>query len=184
MVSLLKYSGLLSLPLFALLATVLMSHAPGHAVRTHSISKTILFLHHPTLRFLFRLNFILKSFVDFIFLWYIAKFFQLSWESPIIWCLGVACVLFASLAYFIEGKHAFWHVLLVYGVGVLWAITEVLLAYHIGVQWFIQYTWVSAIIPTVIAFWYLYVKKVTVVVQVVCIIMIYSWLVVFVTNFL
>lgn len=180
----LKYIGLLSLPLFATVAFILIRRAPGYVLGRHSISETILFLEKPRYRGVFRMNFIVKALIDSCFLWVLAATIHISFWSPIVWCMAISNILFAALAFVLVGKTRLAHIILIYTVGVLWAVCELLIAYRIGIGWFTLYTWVIAVVPTAIAFWYLFRKKVNVGVQVVCMTMIYSWLVIFVTKFL
>jgi hypothetical protein len=184
MFDLLKYTGLLSIPLFTCIAFAIIAQAPGHTWKKHSISETILFLQHSKLKVLFRLNFILKALIDSIFLWYIGQAYHVSYGSPIILGSGTAIAFFGLLAFVTVDTQKLLHVFLIYSVGVLMALSEICLAYLTRVQWFIVFTWIITVAPVCIAFWYLYLNKVSVLVQSVCIIMVYSWFVVFVFQFL
>jgi hypothetical protein len=96
--------------------------------------------------------------------------------------LSIFC--FGSLAYFIDGKYEKQHVVLIYSVITFWPIVEILLAYHVGTFWFILLTWVFATIPAIIAFWSLFMQKISVIVQLLCVSFTFSWLLIFITKFL
>ncbi len=181
---LLKYTGLLSIPLFLIIAFSLIAQAPGYSYRQHSISKTILFLEHTKYKFLFRLNFIFKAIIDMCFLGYLVQVLHLSYLSPIVWIFVLGSLLFGSLAFILVSNMELLHVIVIYTAIVLWALFEVLVAGVVGVSWFTVFTWLVACISTAIAFWFLYIRNITVVVQVICTVMVYSWLIVFVTKFL
>jgi len=56
-----KYSSLLSFPLFAIVALVLVRKTTDYSFHTHTISKSIHFLNNPLQLVVFRLNFIVKA---------------------------------------------------------------------------------------------------------------------------
>lgn len=179
-----KYFGIISLPLFLVIAFWCIRQTEGHQLHKHSISKSILFLKNPFYRLIFRLNFVLKSLLDFLFLLYIKDHLQLSFTSPAIITLGIAIALFALLSLVIEGSTHALHLIIIYAAGVIWAISNILMALYIAVNWFTLVTYVMASIPWIIGFGALFLRRITVYVQLVCIVFIYSWTMLFVLKFL
>lgn len=179
-----KYNGLISVPLFAIISFLLIKKKTNFSFSQYTISKSILFLHNRIQRIIFRLNFLLKALLDLGFTWYIIHFFKLPFNSPVIWSLLLSSVLFGSLSYFIEGTHSTVHKIIVYSSGVLWVLSQIYLSSLTRDPLFIGLTNAMTAIFTVLTFWFMFAKKTNVFIQALCMVILYSWLAVFVFNYL
>lgn len=100
-----KFTSLISVPLFGIIALLLIKQAGGnYSLRTHTISQSGKLLTKPEHNLVFRLNFIIKGFLDLFFYLYILEYFKISLYSPVSLMLILSAVLFGSLGYFIEEK--------------------------------------------------------------------------------
>jgi len=179
-----KYNSIISIPLFSIISLFLIRKAPDFSFRKHTVSMSILLFNRPTQTLIFRLNFVIKGLLDLGFVWFILHYFKISFESPTAWVLILSALLFGSLAYFIEGKYTITHKVIAYSSGVFWAIGQIHLAKLIGDVSFIQLTNIAVVIPLVLAFGFMFVKKTNVFIQVLCMSMWYIWLVLFVFTYL
>lgn len=179
-----KYNSILSIPLFTIIALLLIKKAPEFSFSRSTVSKSILVLRGKTNRVIFRLNFILKALLDFGFIWYLIVKLNISFNSLLTWFLVLSVSLFAFLSYFIEGKHSLMHKILVYSVGVFWALSQIFLSYFTGNISFIRFSYLASLIPGFLAFGFLFARKTNVIVQAVCVIILYSWLTIFVFRYL
>lgn len=179
-----KYFSIISMPLFMIIAFLLIKKLPDFSFSKHTISKTALFIKDPFHMFIFRLNFIIKTLLDLGFVWYLIFRLKISFGSSLSWLLILSTLLFSLLAYFLVGRHTFIHRIIIYGYGVLWAIIQILLAQMTGNLTFIFYTNLLSISTLVIAFGYLFAEKTNVFVQAVCIVLLYSWLLIFIFKYL
>ncbi|MCR4329572.1 MAG: hypothetical protein NUV65_03425 [Candidatus Roizmanbacteria bacterium] len=179
-----KYTGLISTPLFSLVALLLIKKTRGFTFSKSTISKSILLLEKSTHRAIFQLNFLVKAALDLGFLWYLMYCLQI----PVISFLGLTLILsvffFGLLAYFTEGKYRIPHLVLVYSYGSLWGIDQVLLALLTKDTLFIVCTSLISATSIVIAFWYLFMKKLNVFVQILCVSLLYFWQIVFILEYL
>ena len=180
----LKYSYLLSVPLFTILGLLLIKDSPSFSLRKYTVSESILHLKSPLYISIFRLNFIIKALLDFGFAVYVLNYFQIPYGSIISISLFVSAFLFGTLAYFTEGKHTTSHRVIVYTSGMLWGLGHILLVRSIGVDTFLVQTTVAIITPIVIGFWFLFTHKTNAIVQAICISIWYVWLWVFVSQYL
>lgn len=179
-----KYGSLLSVPLFAIIALILIKQTKNYSLRTHTISQSIKYLTKPSHSLLFRLNFLIKALLDLSFSVYVLDYFSISFTSPIALLLITSSLLFASLAYFIEGKHTKLHMWIVYTSGFLWAIGYILVVLLISNSVFSLFTILAILTPVVIGFWYLFRKKTNAFVQAGCVIIWYIWILLFVFQYL
>jgi len=179
-----KYGSLLSLPLFSIVALFLVKNLPDFSFSQHTVSKSVQFLNDPARRLVFRLNFIPKAFLDLGFVLYVLQRFSIPVTSFIAWDLILAASLFALLAYFIEGKYRVIHGVIIYSIGVLWAIGLIYLAFYLQTRWFMVFTVITAGLPACLAFLFLGLRKTNVWVQALCMSILYSWFVVFTYTFL
>lgn len=180
----LKYNSVISIPLFAIIALALIRKAKDYSVRNHTISKSIHFLNDPIQNAVFRLNFIIKAFLDFSFALYIIHHFQISLGSFISLMLLFSAFLFGTLAYFVEGKYTMPHKIATYTSGVLWVFGQFAVVRLIGDSGFTFFSIVFLFIPILLAFGYLFAKKTNVVVQAVCMSIWYIWILVLVFRYL
>jgi hypothetical protein len=179
-----KYNSVLSIPLFSVVALFLIRRTPNFSFSKHTVSKTVLFLNHSTHALIFRLNFVIKGILDLGFVWYLIRCYNLSFNSPLSWCLTLSAFLFGLLAYFVEGAHTRMHRIVAYSSGVLWAISEVYLALLTDDAFFIQLTAVSVAVVVCLTFGFKFAKKTNVFVQAFCMIVWYMWLILFVFRYL
>ena len=179
-----KYNSILSVPLFTVIALSLIKKAPGFSFSKSTVSKSIFHLKRKTHRIIFRLNFILKSLLDFGFTLYLMNRFNISPKSLLGFALILAVIFFGILAYFIEGKYSVLHKIFTYSGGVFWAISQILLAQLTKDLVFITFTNVLTFIVLFLTFGFLFTKKTNVIVQAVCMFLLYSWIVIFVFRYL
>ena len=179
-----KYNSLISILLFGFIEVFLIRRIPEFSFASQTISKTIKFIKQPYERLIFRLNFVLKSFIDIGFLWYIKEHFSLQFTAPVVWVYSCIILLFASLSYITE--DAFWvaHYIVVYTVIALLSVSQLLFAGLTRDSVFSQISLIAATIPFIISFWYLYARKTNVYVQIACFVISFSWLAVFVFRYL
>ena len=109
-----KYNSVISVPLFTIIALLLIKRAPEFSFLKSTVSKSIFHLRGKTYRIIFRLNFILKSLLDFGFALYLMNRFEISPKSFLGFFLILSFIFFGLLAYFIESKHSVIHKILVY----------------------------------------------------------------------
>lgn len=179
-----KYGTLISIPLFSLIALLLVRKSPDYSFQTHTVSKSIYVLRHRTQRIIFRLNFILKGLLDLGFALYVLNYFRLPLESITFFSLLVSAILFGSLAYFTEGKHSLSHKIATYTGGVFLVIGQISLAGVIGDRNFLLFSIVFVSVPLVLAFLFLFTKRTNVVVQTVCMAIWYIWYIALVARYL
>ena len=178
-----KYNSIISVPLFGIIEYFLIQNNKDFSFKSSTISKSILVL-KGSKQAIFRFNFLLKALLDFGFFLFIIQYFQLSWQTIIPWFFVIETVLFASLAYFIEGTYSLIHKIVTYASGVAWMICQLCLAYVTKDVSFTYFTWVVVTIVMGITFGYGAIKKTNVIVQIVCMLILYSWLAVLVFKFL
>ncbi len=179
-----KYNSLISIPLFAIVALVLVRKTTDYSFHNHTISKSIHFLNNPLQNAMFRLNFIIKALLDFSFALYIINHFKVSFGSFIFLMLLSSAFLFGTLAYFVEGKYSTSHKIATYTGGTLWVIGQFAVVRLIGDSGFTIFSTIFLSIPILLAFGYLFAKKTNVVVQAICMSIWYIWLLVFVFRYL
>jgi len=179
-----KYNSLISVPLFSIIALLLIRKTKDFSFYKHTVSKSINFLHHPFYAIIFRLNFIIKALLDLGFAFYVINHFQISLKSPISWALIISALLFGSLAYFIEGKHTTSHRIITYISGVLWAVDQIFIVRLINNTAFLIFTIIIIPIPLILAFLFLFTKKTNVILQGICMLIWQIWLILFVFQYL
>lgn len=179
-----KYNTLISIPLFGVIALLLIKRTTEFSFLKSTVSKSILVLRGKTNRIIFRLNFILKALLDFGFIWYLIVKFDIPFNSLLAWFLILSVSLFASLSYFIEGKHSLIHKIVIYSVGIFWALSQIYLSYLIRNVSFIRFSYFASFIPGILAFGFLFTKKTNVIVQAFCVSILYSWLIIFIFLYL
>jgi len=180
----LKYATVISQPVFAIIALILIKKTPGFSFAKHTISKSILLMEKSSFKYIFSANFLLKSILDLGFLWYILFKFNLVLNSSVGRLLLTSILMFASLAYFVEGKHKVIHRIIIYTLGILWMAVQELLAHMTGSFAFGLFTDFVTFTVAVIAYWGIFTKKENVIIQIICMSLLYSWLLVFVLMFL
>lgn len=179
-----KYNSVISVPLFALIALFLIRRTKNFSFSLHTVSKSILYLSRTKHKIIFRLNFILKALLDFGFFLFLIDRFNISWKTPLPWIFVVETTFFASLAYFVEGKYSLMHKIVAYISGVAWTICEFYLAYATGNTLFILFTYGIAIVSMGIAFGTLVKKKTNVFIQIISMLILYSWVLAYVFTYL
>lgn len=179
-----KYGSILSIPLFSIIALLLIKKVPDFSFSKHTVSKSVFFFARPTHSLIFRLNFVIKMLLDLGFVWFVLKHFKISFSSPLACFLILSALLFGSLAYFIEGKYPVTHKIIAYGSGVFWAMGQLYLAQLTGNTFFIQLTNIMVAVPIILAFSFMFAKKTNAFVQVFCMSIWYIWLLIFVFQYL
>jgi hypothetical protein len=179
-----RYNTLISVPLFTLIGMLLVVKLPGFAYSQTTFSRSILFLHSPLKRLVFRVNFIIKALLDLGFVWYVAAALKLSLTSPLTILWTLSAVLFSSLSIFLEGSQTIRHRVMVYGSGLLWVIGQIYLANYLGQADFIKITLLIAVTTMVMTFGSLFFNKTNVLIQIACVALFYAWIVRLVFEYL
>jgi hypothetical protein len=91
---------------------------------------------------------------------------------------------FGLLAFYTEENNSVIHRVLVYGLGVFWMIVQVLCALLTKNSLFIVFTNLNILITILLAFGALFSKKTNVLIQIICVSIIYFWYLIYVFNFL
>ena len=179
-----RYSSLVSVPLFSVVALFILKNVQEYSFNKHTISKSILFLNHPTKIVIFRVNFLIKAILDLSFALFVINHFEIPiWSFTSLMLISYA-VLFGTLAYFVVGKHSISHKIITYMSGVLWMLGELSVVRLIGDGVFTIISLVLLSIPIILAFGYLFAKKTNVIVQAICMFIWYIWLLIFVFRYL
>lgn len=179
-----RYGTLISCPLFALIALLLISRTSNFSIKKLTISKSVNYLKNPFLKQVFRFNFILKALLDLGFTFYVLNHLKLSYLSLIGILTIISIFLFGALAYFVEGKYTVIHNILIYSYMTLWVIGQILIANYIGNIIFTTFTLIFLLTPLVIGFWSLYKRATNILIQALDLFFVYSWLIVFVFKYL
>lgn len=180
----LKYLSIISLPLFAVIGFWIIKQSPNFSFKKGTFSESITSIEKPSHRLIFQLNFILKAVLDLGFAWYVIQSFGLSGNSSVARFLLIQNILFASLAYYVEGKYAVAHRVIIYTVGVCWLITQALLAQLTNDTNFILFTDISIVTVSLLAYSMLFARKTNSIIQIICMAIFYAWLIIFVYNYL
>lgn len=175
-----KYNSLISVPLFAFIGLLLIKNNPNFSFSHYTISKSIFFLSNRTHRIIFRLNFLLKALLDLGFAWFVIHHFNISYKLPVFWSLILSFMLFGSLSYFVEGKFPIVHKVITYSGGILWLFSQTYLSLLTKDVTFIRLTNIITAIVFIVAFGFMFAKRTNVIVQALCMFLLYSWLLIFV----
>lgn len=179
-----KYSELLAIPLFCLIVYALMRDSGSYSISRNTISKSVLFLKGRK-RMAFQLSFILKALLDLGFFLFVIDRFNLSWHTAVWWILLAEPLLFSSMAYFIVGPFTTIHRIVAYGTYLIWAYMEIYVANRIGIPVFTSLTYGSliALIGTAIINIVL-VRRSNAVEQIICMVLFYGWMGMFVLRYI
>lgn len=179
-----KYNSLISIPLFSVITLFLIKGTPCFSFSKHTVSKSIFFLTHPIKNWIFRFNFVVKALLDLSFDLYVLHHLHISYTAPVAFILCVSALFFGLLAYFTEGKYTVLHVIFIYSHIVLWTIGHILIAYVVGNGAFLLFTIIFLSSSVILGFWSLFTSKTNVLVQAVCMSILYTWLLIFVFQYL
>lgn len=181
-----KYNTLISIPLFAIIALLIVKKTPDFSFRNHTFSKSIYFLNHPKQILVFRLNFLLKALLDIGFVLYLIQYFKIGFTSVLSISLLSSAVLFGLLAFFVEGKEkqTLLHRIITYGSGFLWSIGQLIIASLIGTSGFTIFTVIIVFVCMALLLGFLFMKRTNTVVEIICMCLWYIWLIIFVYNYL
>ena len=179
-----KYFSLISIPLFAFIALLLIKNEPDFSFSKHTISKSAYFLKDPVKMLIFRFNFIIKAVLDLGFVFYLIFNLNISFQSPLTFLLILPVLLFGSLAYFIMGKHTNVHRIIIFCYGILFGLAGIWLAQMTGNANFVVLTTTLVIILNSLTIGLFFAKKINVFIQGLCIFLLYGWLVVYIFWFL
>lgn len=179
-----KYFSLISAPLFGAIALSIVKNTPDFSMSKHTISKSVYFIKHPTKMFLFRLNFIIKAVLDLGFILYLANHLKLSLHSPIPTLMILSAILFGSLSYFIMGRYTTVHRIIVFTYGILMGLSGIWLAQMTGNINFVRLTVLLVIISNFLMISFFLAKRINVFIQVICMSLLYSWLLLLVFRYL
>lgn len=179
-----KYSSLLSIPLFSVIWLWILRKLPNFSFKTQTISKSIHFIENSSDDLVFRSSFILKALLDLIFAVYVVEHFELPYSSLIAIMLIGSAILFGTLAYFVEGKYTVIHRTIVYVSGIFWAVGYILISRLTGDFNFLTFSTILNITILIIAFGSLFRNKTNVIVQILCVSLMYIWMLVFVFQYL
>lgn len=179
-----KYFSLISAPLFGVIALSIVKNTPDFSLSKHTISKSVYFIKHPTKMFIFRSNFIIKAVLDLGFIFYLSSHLRMSLQSPIPSLMILSAVLFGSLSYFIMGRYTTVHRIIVFTYGVMMGLAGIWLAQMTGSANFVKLTISLVILSNFLMISFFLAKKINVFVQVICMSMLYSWLLLLVFGYL
>ena len=179
-----KFFSLISAPLFGFIVLTVVKNTPDFSFSKHTISKSVYFIKHPTKMFIFRLNFIIKAVLDLGFILYLANHLKLSLHSPIPTLMILSAILFGSLSYFIMGKFTTVHRVIVFTYGILMGLSGIWLAQMSGNTNFVRLTVLLVIISNFLMISFFLSRRINVFVQVICMSMLYSWLLLLVFRYL
>ena len=170
-----KYLSLISLPLFCLIGLFTLKSIPHFSFSKGTFSESFVQIKTFPYQLLFRFNFLIKAILDLGFTWYIIQTLDLNWNSSIARFLILQNILFATLTYYVEGKHSLLHKTIIYSVGMLWLITQTLLAQFTLNSTFILLTDVSTIVISILAYYTLFSKKTNSIVQLICMLIFFTY---------
>jgi len=179
-----KFFSLISAPLFGIIALSVVKNTPDFSLSKHTISKSVYFIKHPTKMFIFRLNFIVKAVLDLGFVLFLASRLKLSLYSPIPALMILSAILFGSLSYFIMGRFTTVHRVIVFTYGILMGLAGILLAQMTGNINFVKLTILLVILSNFLMISFFLAKKINVFVQVICMSLLYGWLLLLVFRYL
>lgn len=179
-----KYLSLISTPIFMTVALLLIKKTSGFTFKKHTISKTIYFIKDKKHFLIFRLNFILKSTLDLLFVYFLIFHLKILPTSPLFWLLIIPPILFGLLSYFVMGSHTLIHRILIFSYGILFGLSTILLANLTGNKIFLYVTIFGAITSNFLIFEFFLKRKINVFVQTISMALMYIWLLVYIFNFL
>lgn len=180
----LKYGSIISVPLFSVIALSLIKVTKGYSFTRSTISRSILHLENSRTRLVFRLNFVVKSLLDFGFALYALNFFNIKTNSFWFWPWITSALLFGSLAYFVEGTHHRNHKIITYTSGALWILGTIYFAFFVGDFYFKLGTIIVMALVSILTFGASCLKKTNVVLQAMCVILMYGWVISFIVQYL
>lgn len=179
-----KYCSLISLPLFISVALLLIKKTSNFSISESTISKSVRNLDKPVHKIVFKLNFIIKAILDLGFSWYIIIKLRQPLFSSLTFFLILYVLFFGLLAFYTEENNSPIHRVLVYGLGVFWMISQTLLAFLTQNLLFIIFTNIQVLTIVLLAFGALFSKKTNVFIQIICVLIMYLWYVIYVFKFL
>lgn len=174
-----KYGPIVSIPLFSLVAVLLIRSAVNFSPTKNTVSESVLFLHNSHRITIFRLNFLVKAFLDLCFCLYVITRLRLVASSPAAWAWATSALLFGSLAWVLEGKQSLLHRFIVYTSGVLWALGAITVMLSVNSRIFTSLSLPLILVPLAIALGAQFFKKVNIYVQAVCMVPWYAWVILF-----
>lgn len=179
-----KFFSLISAPLFAAIALSVVKNTPDFSLSKHTISKSVYFIKHPAMMFVFRSNFIIKAVLDLGFIFYLVSHLRMPLYSPIPTLMIVCAILFGSLSYFIMGRFTTVHRVIVFTYGILMGLSGIWLAQMTGNINFVRLTVLLVILSNFLMISFFLAKKINVFIQVICMSLLYSWLLLLVFRYL
>ncbi len=179
-----KFFSLISAPLFGVIVLFIVKNTPDFSLSKHTISKSVFFINHPTKMFIFRLNFIIKAALDLGFILYLASHLKMYLYSPIPTLMILSAILFGSLSYFIMGRFTTVHRAIVFTYGIMMGFAGIWLAQMTGNINFVRLTVLLVIVSNFLMIGFFLAKKINVFVQVICMSLLYSWLLLLVFGYL
>jgi hypothetical protein len=180
-----KYSSLISTPLFGTIALLIIRQLPEFSFKKHTISKSVYFIKHKTQLLIFRLNFFFKMTLDLFFSYYLINNFKISITSHLFWLIIIPPILFGTLSYFIMGeKYGLIHRILIFSYGILFGLSGVFLAYMTNNKVFLYITISLVIISNYLILEFFAKRKINVFVQVISMGLMYGWLLTYVFQYL
>jgi hypothetical protein len=179
-----KYGAVISTPLFGLTVLLLLRTVGNFSFTRQTISQTVMFADKPWQRMVFKLNFLVKSILDLLFIYYTLKKLEIPLSSAvgIIWIESIIC--FGMITVFPVDTHKLKHYIVTYLSGTLFSAGQMAVAWYINNPQFLQFTLASVILNLSLAYGFLLFRKTTVVVQSICIMLMYIWTIVLVYGFL
>ena len=180
----LRYSSLLSLPLFLLNTYYLIRTNPKFSIHTETISNLIFYLQNPTLKMRYKVSFLVKSIIDIGFWCYLVMSETLAVTTQGSLMFVVSMILFALLGFFTEESHSFIHRLILFGFIGLWFLWALQMAHLTNNQAFIQWTYAFAAVSFLVSVSYHFILKTNIILQIVISFLVFLWLSSYVYLFL
>lgn len=174
-----KYGGVFSVPLFSTLIFILISGTENFSPTKNTVSDSIHFLRTSTHKNIFRVSFLIKSFLDLSFSLYLIDHLKISYFSLLGFSLLVGPVLFALTGYSTEKRQTLIHAMTIYGYVILLLLSQLLLSLVVMDLIFILYTVIQAVVTALLVFGSFVRRSTNICVQIICILISYLWTLIF-----
>jgi hypothetical protein len=173
---LLKYSGIISSPLVAILVLVLITNMPGYSVFRNTLSQSILFIKSNHKLLLFRFIFIIKGILDLTFSAYLIYKSNIDIFSITGIILLIYPVIFTVGGFITEADSSELHNKIIYFSGLLWLVGNLLLSIQMHDKLLIFGLLIVFIIVLLISYIYNKRKKLNYIAQSFCMTIIWLWI--------
>jgi hypothetical protein len=179
-----KYGSIISVPLFLITGYLLARSIPGVSLSKTTLSRLIFVFNHPWQKPIFTLNFYFKMFLDVLFALYVIQILDIPFFSyPSLSWIG-ALVFFGLIGFFSEDKYFKTHYAVTYISAVLFVIFQLGIAIRLGDVYFLLITIANTLANCGLAFGLSIFRKQNMIIEGVCMLIMYSWVIILVYRFL